>query len=218
MSITSNNFQSTAYAQYSPNGQSQAYAQAQPQSYAQPPLFLGNGFNMPVYAAPVTPSYASVLPFYGAIPQQQPTYPMAQPLPVYSQFVVPQQQSVMLPQQPVMFAYPMQQQMAAPQQPQWVNNFALQNQYANQAVTNVQQFIPAGIGEILGLSNVFGQAYGCGTNLLSSDPGVSRAVELLTGIPGGIPGFSKYGTNVPTFPLSRRWDGMFIGVPQSMPR
>ena len=82
-----------------------------------------------------------------------------------------------------------------------VNDYAQQSAQASAAIRNVQQITPGPVGEMLGMMDKLGQAFG--PSNLSADPAFNTALDQLTGIPGGIPGYSPQGSSFPNFPLTR---------------
>jgi hypothetical protein len=80
------------------------------------------------------------------------------------------------------------------------NDYAQQSMSASAAIRSAQQITPGPSSELLGIMDKLGQAFP--PNRLSTDPGFNYALDQLTGIPGGIPGFGPAGSAFPNFPLT----------------
>lgn len=106
---------------------------------------------------------------------------------------------------------------AAPYQNPQQNNWILQSQQATALTRNVQEIVPAPTGELLGLMDKIGNSFG--SNRLSDDPAFTRALDLATGIPGGIPGYGPLNSLFPTYPLNgRTYDSLStLNNPQANP-
>ena len=106
--------------------------------------------------------------------------------------------------------YNLSPQFAAQNFP-YQNNFSSQSLNATKAIRNAQSFTPAPTGELLGLMDKLGSAFG-NTSLLSNDPSFTAALDQLTGIPGGIPGYSPYGSAFPNNPITSQLFSPILGT------
>lgn len=96
--------------------------------------------------------------------------------------------------------YNLSPQFAADNFP-YQNNYIQQSLNATAAIRNAQSFTPAPTGELLGLMDKIGSSFG-NSSLLSNKPGFTAALDQLTGIPGGIPGYSPFGSAFPNTPVT----------------